>query len=335
MLWTLKQQFHPWDFEKESELESAIAEIQQDLFGDGRYYLDVKKLIGKPGKTQNIPDGYLIDLSSRTKPVLYLVEVELAEHDLLRHVVPQLVGFSQSFKSTPQKMKDILRNTLQKSPETITKFEQHATANGFSNIDLLLERMIYKEDAFNALIVIDHLEDEVESILSALKFPVETLLVERFRSPEGSVIYQFEPFLYELNERSATASVDLGNTPIIDPTEVDTIVVPAWEAGFQKTFIAEDRWHHIRIRSRMIPLIKYIAVYRKAPQSAITHVARVKNIERWKDTNKYVLNFVEPAKEIGPIKLVSKPNGTVKAPMAPRYTSYERLIKAKNLDEAF
>jgi hypothetical protein len=61
----------------------------------------------------------------------------------------------------------------------------------------------------------------------------------------------------------------------------------------------------------------------------------VKNIQLWKDGPKYVLNFTEPAKEIDPIKLVPKPNGTVKAPQGPRYTTHARLMKAKNLDEAF
>jgi hypothetical protein len=71
--------------------------------------------------------------------VLYLVEVELAKHDPLRHVAQQLLSFSLSFKSTPQKMKGIVRNTLQKSPETLAKCEHYAKANGFNNIDYLLE----------------------------------------------------------------------------------------------------------------------------------------------------------------------------------------------------
>ncbi len=69
--------------------------------------------------------------------------------------------------------------------------------------------------------------------------------------------------------------------------------------------------------------------------TAITHIAPVKNIALWQEGSKYVLNFAEPAKQIGPIKLVPKPNGTVKAPQAPRYTSYKQLTKAANLDEAF
>ena len=83
----------------------------------------------------------------------------------------------------------------------------------------------------------------------------------------------------------------------------------------------------------MIPKIKNIAAYRVAPRSAITHIAPVKSIEQWKDTNKYVLYFSEPAKRITPIKLVSK--GKVKALQNSRYTSLERLIAAKTLDEAF
>ena len=48
MLWTTTQQFHPWPFEKEIELETAITEIKHDLFGNSRVYLEVKKLIGQP-----------------------------------------------------------------------------------------------------------------------------------------------------------------------------------------------------------------------------------------------------------------------------------------------
>ena len=77
--------------------------------------LETKKLIGQPGKTQNIPDGYLLDFSSAKKPVLYLVEVELAKHDPLRHIA-QLLGFSLSFQSTPHLH---LKNAATLPPSTV------------------------------------------------------------------------------------------------------------------------------------------------------------------------------------------------------------------------
>ena len=334
MLWTPTQQFHPWPFDKEAELEAVIAEVKTALFGESRTYLDVKKLIGERGKTQNIPDGYLLDLSSPRKPVLYLVEVELARHDPLRHIAQQLLNFSLSFKSTPQKMKGILRDTIHRSPETVARCEAHAGKNGFSNLDYLLEQMIYPENAFNALVIIDELEEELESIVrSSLRFPVETLTVERFRSAKGEAAMKFEPFLYDLSTQGATAKAEPGNTPAIDPAEIDTLVVSAREDGFKETFLGEDRWYAVRIHSSMIPKVRFLATYQVAPVSAITYVAEVARIEPWKDTGKYVLYFKEPAKKITPIPLV--PGGKVSAPQAPRYTSSARLQKAKTLDEVF
>ena len=56
----------------------------------------------------------------------------------------------------------------------------------------------------------------------------------------------------------------------------------------------------------MLDKIKYIAAYQTAPVSAITHVAEVASIERWKDTNKYVLNFKESAKKLDPSSLINR-----------------------------
>ena len=51
-------------------------------------------------------------------------------------------------------------------------------------------------------------------------------------------------------------------------------------------------------------------------------MSAIKEIALCKDGPKYVLNFTELAKETGPLNLVPKPSGTVRAPQAPRYTSY-------------
>ena len=65
MLWMPNKIYENEPFELEDDLESAILEVQTDLFGDERIYLDIKKKIGLKGKTKNIPDDYLIDLSSK------------------------------------------------------------------------------------------------------------------------------------------------------------------------------------------------------------------------------------------------------------------------------
>lgn len=339
MFWTTKDHYLNHPFETEAQLEAAIAEVSATLFGPNRIYLDVKKLIGGKGKTKNIPDGYLIDLASKKEPRLYVVENELAGHDPMNHVAVQILEFSLSFETSPFKLKAILKEALKADKAGLQLCETYAAANGFENLDYLLERLLHKSDAFNALVIIDDLEEELDTVLRRrFKFPVEILTLRRFKTLHGEIAYEFEPFLADLvgpmQETDAHAAAGENE---VDPSELDTVVVPAQEDGFMETFLGENRWYEIRIHSSMVSRIKYIAAYRTAPVSAITHVATVQEhgIQLWNGGPKYVLNFAGPAREIGPVKLVPKPSGTVKAPQAPRYTSYDRLMKAKNLDEAF
>ena len=209
-------------------------------------------------------------------------------------------------------------------------------ANGFDNIDFLLEQMIYRTP-FQALVVIDELHDELETLLvSRFKFGVDVLTITRYRNEAGERIYEFEPLLTDIiptpSNTKKQAQGDSGTT--VDTSDIDTIVVPARDDGFKEVFMGEDRWWAIRLHTSMIPKIKHIAAYRVAPTSAITHVAPVGSIEPWQNTGKYVLTFTEPARKLDhPIRLV--PKGKVKAPQSLRYTSYDRLMEAKTLDEAF
>jgi hypothetical protein len=322
-------------FELEKDLEGAIQEVSESLFGSLRIYLEVKKKIGKKGKTQNIPDAYLIDLASKKNPTLYVVENELAKHHPLKHIAVQILEFSLSFETSPQKVKTIVKEVLVKSDAALDKCQKYAEENGYENVDYLLERMIYQDDAFNALVIIDEIPDELETVLlSRFKFPVEVLSLQRYVDDSGNRVYQFEPFLSEITESTLIGkATKKGSTVTIDPSDIDTIVIPAQEEGFQEVFLGENCWYAIRIHSSMIPRIKYIAAYQVAPISAITHIAKVDRIEQWKDTNKYVVYFEEPAKQIGPIELI--PKGIVKAPQSSRYSNLQRIEQAKTLDDAF
>src|SRR5215213_1741480 len=157
MLWSKEASYHLEPFEREAEFESAIREVSSVLFGPDRIYLEVKKLIGVKGKTQNIPDAYLIDLSSPKQPLLWVVENELASHDPLRHIAVQILQMSLSFQATPQKVKAIVKGALEKEATGWKRCEEYAKINGFQNIDFLLEVMIHR-NTFGALVVIDELD---------------------------------------------------------------------------------------------------------------------------------------------------------------------------------
>lgn len=76
--------------------------------------------------------------------------------------------------------------------------------------------------------------------------------------------------------------------------------------------------------------MKYIAAYRVAPVSAITHIAPVNTIEQWKDTHKFVVNFAEAAREIGPTDLVK--GGRAQPLQNLRHTTRARLEAAMTFD---
>ena len=328
MLWTAGGPYRKQPFGKEAHLEEAIKEVSPELFGPDRIYLDVKKKIGTKAKG-NIPDGYLIDLSSAKQPVLRVVENELARHDPLRHVAVQIIEFSLAFENAPYKVKSVVKDALLADYEAMKKCESYVKANNIENVDVLLDRMIH-EGEFAALVVIDDLQDKLDSVLSRkFKFGVEVLTLSKYVNAGGERIYAFEPFLSDVVQIDTKGATD-GQ---VDVSDLDTVVVPAQDEGFEQVFLGEDRWYKVRIHGSMIPKLKHVAVYRTAPTSAITHAAPISSIEPWQDTEKKVINFAEPAEEIGPIKLVRK--GRVKAPQGLRYTSYDRLMNAKTLDDAF
>ena len=322
--------FHRSQFESEAALEKAILEIQAELFGKNRMYLDVKKKIGVKGGLTNIPDGYLLDLSDQ-KPRLYVVENELAAHDPLRHIAIQILQFSLSFESEPGKVRHILIDAIQSQDDLKERCEKYALSHRFRNLDHMLDYLVF-ETPFAALVIIDEVPDNLEKILlTRFQFGVEVLELAYYTCSDGRKYYRFEPFLADINaDLRETLTHDNHDEPI-SQDDIDTVVVPAREDDFQDTFLKENRWYAVRIHGTMRPQIKYIAVYQVAPQSAITYVAPVSSIEPWGDTKKFVVNFAEPARQIGPIPLLK--HGKVKAPQNLRYTNYERLLQAKSLDD--
>ena len=112
----------------------------------------------------------------------------------------------------------------------------------------------------------------------------------------------------------------------------DTVVVPAQQEGFESVFLGQNCWYSIRIAGGMLDKIKYIAAYQTNPVSAITHYAPVSQIEPYGESGKYKLVFSEKAKPIEPITFGDAPTGSMQSP---RYTTIDRLRKAKTLSDLF
>lgn len=104
----------------------------------------------------------------------------------------------------------------------------------------------------------------------------------------------------------------------------DTIIVPAQKDGFEKVFIGENRWYAIRISSSRLHQFKYIAAYQVSPTSAITHVAKIKEIRPYENTGKYEIIFEGKAEKIKPLPLAEARN----SPQGPSYCSFDSIKEA-------
>lgn len=326
--------FNLIQYDTEQEFERAIVTHVNDIFGERRIYLDCKRRIGAKDGKQSVPDAYLIDVSSPRDPQLYVVENEISSHDLFKHIGVQLLQFSVSFAQAGRTIKQILFDEVCAEPSAKARCEKYAQQGGFRNLDHFLESLVL-DKRFRALVIIDEETDNLHAVTKNLGFPVEIIEFTTYVNDKGQHIHRFDPFLADVEAVDVETAEDKPTQERRprDPSDLDTVVVPALADGFEKVFLGQNRWYAVRIHPSMVPRLKHVAVYRTAPVSAITHCAPIHSIEPWQNTGKMVINFSEPAREIGPLKLTK--SGKVKHLQGLRYTNFDKLKKATSLDEAF
>ena len=200
------------------------------------------------------------------------------------------------------------------------KLSAFFTKSKYDNINELLDKVIF-ENKPAAIIVIDEATDELYNVMAQLTMATEVIEAQTYVCGDKK-LHRFSPFKDEV-------MTDLpANT---DADDLDTIIVPAREEGFNEEFLKNDRWFAIRISSAMIDKIKHIAAYQVAPISGITYIADVDRIEKYKDTNKYIVFFKAGSlRKLNKIALGKKKG---QAPQAPRYSSYKTISAAKTLDD--
>lgn len=312
------------DYSSENEFEKLIIQYSKEIFGINSVYIDIKKKIGVDN-ILTIPDGYLIDFSFESDPRLYIIENELAKHDPYKHIGQQLLKFAISYKASGRDIKKFLLSNIFEDELQVKIVKKGLKIAGYRNSDEMLDDLIF-EKSVASIVLIDEVTPELEKVLNQLAMNTDIIEFQTYECG-NETIHKFTPFQQEIRSLPELKGKK------IKPEELDTIVVPANEDGFNEVFLGENCWYQIKITSSMLERIKFIAGYQTAPISAITYYAEVKKIEKYKDTNKFIVYFKDKAKRIGPIKLPKKSTGLV--PQSFRYTSFKKLIEAKTLGEVF
>lgn len=309
-----------YSYTLESEFEKMVVANVDSIFGNDGIYFDIKKLIGKPKKGATIPDGYYLDLTFHTDPRLYLVEVELNSHDVYGHIGEQILRFGISSEMDKYKMKNLLLSAIQEDSQKQAKLNDYCKRSAFNNNSELLDKVIF-DNKPAAIVIIDEVTEELYNVMGQLTMVTDILEAQTYICG-AKKLHKFTPFKDEI-------LTDVSESE--DADELDTIVVPAREDGFEEEFLKNSRWFAIRISGAMIDKIKYIAAYQVAPVSGITHIAEVDRIEKYNDTNKYIVYFKDgTTQKISKVGLGGKKG---QAPQAPRYSSYKAIISAKTVDD--
>jgi len=126
-----------YDFDNEADFEKAVIENQKYLFGKDSVYVDVKRRIGRDSH-RGIPDAFLIDFYDTQKPQLYIVENEIASHDVYAHISEQIVRFGSSSATSANQIRGILIKAIENEQETKKGIERYLPQTVFKTVTELM-----------------------------------------------------------------------------------------------------------------------------------------------------------------------------------------------------
>jgi Restriction Enzyme Adenine Methylase Associated len=117
-------------FSSEQELERVVQENAEYIFGPDCLYLP-KSLIRTPDGSGTIPDGFVVDLASRS---WFIVEAELAAHNVWNHIAPQVAKqiIASSQPANRRMLTELVVGRVKESVAYINRFEEL----GVSEIDI-------------------------------------------------------------------------------------------------------------------------------------------------------------------------------------------------------
>lgn len=308
------------DFDNEAEFEKAVIENQKYLFGKDSVYVDVKRRIGRENH-RGIPDAFLIDFYDSRKPQLYIVENEIASHDVYANITEQIARFETSIISSANQIRNLLIKAIESDPETKKDIEKYLPQTVFKTVTELM--LFLTESDIKIVVTINDVTADLNLAFKIFKKPPDIVLLQRYLCG-NDVLYYYEPMREEMED------IETEKNKTGEAVDFDMVVCAAFEDGFKHAYLQNNAWWAIRLSQEAREKLKYLAIYEKLPVAHISHYAEIERIEPYKDTGKYIL-YLKNKKTVKPIKLGTGKKG--EAPQSPRYTTLEKFLKAKSVSE--
>jgi len=187
MLIVNNTQFIEAEFDSEQELEDVVIENYELIFGPSSIFLP-KKLIRTSDGSGTIPDGFAIDLDSKS---WYLVEAELSRHSVWSHIAPQVSKQVIAVAQTESKKQivELVVEQFEKDETTQEKFKDLKIRE--INIRSVIHEIL--ESPPIIAIPIDKITNDLKQWTDTLKFRVKLWIINKFVEfgNEQNVGYQF------------------------------------------------------------------------------------------------------------------------------------------------
>lgn len=181
------------DFQgKELEFEKVVFTQYKHLFGDNTI-LFTKKKIQTATNIGTIPDAFVIDFE---KEKWFIIEVEISNHDVYSHIVPQLTKFSSALHN-PQTRKQLVKffeSEIRVDPIKNALLLSNGKTEVFKTVSEILDRNPV------LIIIIEQEHKELTSIFNSLPFKTIINVFKTFTRDgleQKDIIFQIEPIFKE------------------------------------------------------------------------------------------------------------------------------------------
>lgn len=164
------------------------------------------------------------------------------------------------------------------------------------------------------------------SISDAKSFSRTTFIEEAI----NKFLQDSEEYLYKEHDINVEQEIEETRS-----SAFDTVIFSSRGRGFEETFLGEIEnepcWHPCRVSDHRKTNLKYIAIYRGTPVSAITHYAKIKEFKYDEKENKTICYF-----DGSPIELPNKIELGDKDAcffVGTKYTTLDSLLNATKTDD--
>jgi len=192
-------------FNNEAEIETAVKDYGEYLFGSSIVFIPKSKITTKGG-TGTIPDGFVLDVESEE---WFMVEAELASHGTWQHIAPQISKQLTAVDS--QATRDSILGTALELVKTNKAAAEVFSDLGVPQLDIHGKLQAILKKPPTIAIPIDGIPPDLQSWAKTLKFKVKIWVIEKFQSLDGATVLYSIP---DENVPTITTSTMKGETTL-------------------------------------------------------------------------------------------------------------------------